>query len=251
MPRSVLVAVAPGRALTLARCFGDAGFAPTLAFTTAQLADFAAVAVDVVVADDLVDAEAGTLRHVGDEFHTVRVFVGHPNRRMPPEVHTIVSAELPATEVVSRARTLVTLRGEYTDGDGVLTWGPLELDTARRDAHWHGMPMALTPTQFRIVAALVRARGGVVTKHELQREVWPDTPPDAGDRLVAHIRRIRTKIENDSAHPHFLVTARGLGFRLADGVGDQNGPEWGNGWDDPWDGTERRRVDRRRPRRSP
>ena len=46
--------------------------------------------------------------------------------------------------------------------------------------------------------------------------MWPASVPDDGERLIAHIRRIRARIESDPSHPQFLLTARGVGFRLAD-----------------------------------
>ena len=52
-------------------------------------------------------------------------------------------------------------------------------------------------------------RSGVLTKEELQAEAWPLSVPDDGERLVAHIRRIRAKLEPDPSRPRFLLTARG------------------------------------------
>jgi DNA-binding winged helix-turn-helix (wHTH) protein len=234
-PRSALVAVADCRALSLAHSFGDAGFVPTLAFTAQQLDEYAG-AFDVIVADEDVDAHATVLRRSGDAHQTIRMFIAEPYGQAPPEVHAVLPRDLAPRDLVSRACALLTLRGDRTDA-GVLTWGPLSLDPARRDARWHGTPLVLTSIQFKIIAALVRVRGAVLSKRELEREVWPDAPPDGGDRLVAHIRRIRGKIEVDPSHPQFLLTARGEGFRLADPASEVFRD---------WDGTERRRVDRRR-----
>ena len=98
---------------------------------------------------------------------------------------------------------------------------------------FNGNVIHVTPVQFRILAALVRAKGGVMSKEQLQGEAWPLSVPDDGERLVAHIRRIRTKLEPDPSRPRFLLTARGEGFRLADSSA-------------AWDGTERRTGERRR-----
>jgi hypothetical protein len=234
-PRAALVAVRPGRALGFARSFGDAGFVPTLAFTAAQLEEYAG-AVDVIVADEHVDQRAETLCRAGASEQTIRMFVSE-QWHARPELHALLPADVSPVDLVARANALLALRGDRTTWR-VLRWGPMVLDQARREARWHGTRLKLTPTQFRIVSALVRARGTVLTRLDLQREVWPGAPPDEGERLVAHIRRIRAKIEIDPSHPRFLLTARGEGFRLADPDGDVYGD---------WDGTERRRVDRRRP----
>jgi DNA-binding response OmpR family regulator len=233
--RSALVAVTPPRALGLARSFGEAGFAPTLAFTAEQLEGFGG-AFDVIVADDQVDHAADTLCRAGSGDVTVRMFVSH-ELHARPEVHALLPCDVSPRELVDRACTLLALRGERAT-NRVITWGPLSIDFGRRDARWRGTPLRLTPTQFRIAAALVQARGAVLTKLELQHEVWPNSPPDSGERLVAHIRRMRGKLEVDPSHPQFLLTARGEGFRLADPATEAFGD---------WDGIDRRLLDRRRP----
>lgn len=239
--RAVLVAVAPRRAIAFARAFCEAGFMPTLAFDADQVFEFGAQA-EVIVTDDRIDRDARALRRAGDAERTVRVFIADTSRCMPAQVHALVAADIDSHELVARVRTLLALRGEWFRHDQV-EWGPLVLDVARRDARLHGHLLGLTATQFRLVAALVRSQGAVLTKEELQREVWPDAPPDNGERLVAHIRRIRAKLERDSSHPQLLVTARGKGFRLVDPANDDL-PVMAA--DADWDGLERRRIDRRR-----
>jgi two-component system response regulator RegX3 len=98
----------------------------------------------------------------------------------------------------------------------VYTWGPLRLDPGRRLARWHGTPISLTSMQFRLLLVLVQGRGGVVSSIELSRRVWGTDLPQDTARVVAHVRRIRKLIEADSAHPRFLLSVRGEGFRLAD-----------------------------------
>jgi two-component system KDP operon response regulator KdpE len=121
-----------------------------------------------------------------------------------------------ASELADRAAAL-TDGGHPPRLPSALRWGPLELDARRRTTSWGGAPLDLTPTQFRILAVLVRARGAVVMTNELSRLVW-GAPAQIGDpeRLFAHIRRIRKKIEPAPSHPAFLLTVRGEGFRLAD-----------------------------------
>lgn len=96
-----------------------------------------------------------------------------------------------------------------------IRWGGLELDLRTHQARWHGRPLHLTTVQFRIMEVLVMATGALVTTEQLSRRVWGDSSFDDRDRLVAHIRRIRKLIEQDSAMPQFLLRVRGRGFRLA------------------------------------
>lgn len=98
----------------------------------------------------------------------------------------------------------------------VHTWGALQLDPSRRLACWHGRPISPTSMQFRLLLTLVQARGAVVSAVELSRHVWGTDLPHDTERVVAHVRRIRKLLEPDPAHPRFLLTVRGEGFRLAD-----------------------------------
>lgn len=74
--------------------------------------------------------------------------------------------------------------------------------------------LTLTRTEFRLLCELVEHRGMVLSREQLLDRVWGyDYFGDA--RLVdAHIRRLRTKIEPDAANPTYIVTVRGLGYRL-------------------------------------
>jgi two-component system response regulator RegX3 len=209
--RAVLLAVS--EPIPLAQLFANAGFAPLLAFDSVQIVEFARTA-EVVVADDFIDPDGRMLQQAGTLQDTIRVFVTEPQRLAPADVHAIVSADLPPEEVLSRALTLLALRGDRGMSE-VLSWGPLRLDLARREARWRGGTCSLTQTQFDILVALVQAGGAVVSKMELQKAIWPNEPPDAGERLVAHIRRIRSRIEEEPSRPKFLLTSRGIGFCLA------------------------------------
>ena len=99
---------------------------------------------------------------------------------------------------------------------GVLMWGDFELDVRRREASWQGDPVALTPIEFRLMEVLILAGGDVVTVDELTRRLWGDIAFRDDQRLHAHVRRIRKKIERDPSDPGFLLTVRGHGYRLAD-----------------------------------
>jgi DNA-binding response OmpR family regulator len=235
--QKVLIGIAaPAYAGSVAQAFAEAGFVPVLAFAAEHAREFAdREAFDLVVTCEDVDPDAHLVRDVADRAQPVRIFLGGAGRAMPSGVHAALPRDVGPGELVLRARAMLTLRTGPT-GDGVLRYGPLQLDLARREVRWRGDRRTLTPIQFRILVALVEKQGAVIGRAELQRAVWKWSPPDNGERLVAHIRRIRAKLEDDPSCPRFLLTARGEGFRLAD-VSD-------NGH---WDGVERRRGERRRP----
>ena len=232
---AVLVAVSDERRPEqIARALARVGLIPVLAFDEHELrafmrsASFAGIVIDAAI-----DPEGAAVAPFAGRRDVVLCFLARETRQPAPRhVHAVLPADIAPLELASRVRALLELRA--TDMfDGELAWGGLQLDLRRRQARFDGDVIHLTPVQFRILAALVRARSGVLTKEELQAEAWPLSVPDDGERLVAHIRRIRAKLEPDPSRPRFLLTARGEGFRLADCNG-------------AWDGTERRLTDRRR-----
>ncbi|WP_301483044.1 response regulator transcription factor [Intrasporangium sp.] len=74
--------------------------------------------------------------------------------------------------------------------------------------------LGLTRTEFRLLAELAAADGGICSREHLLDRVWGyDYFGDS--RIVdVHIRRLRVKVERDPANPRHVVTARGLGYRL-------------------------------------
>lgn len=234
----------PSDAGRLAQALAVSGLVPTVAFSDTQLLDFAnGETFDLVVVDSSLASSKPLhmVRAVTERTDAAFVLLGTGG--VPPAdlaaagVHTQLPPSSGSQEVAACAVALLGLRPR-TQVEAELRWGPLELDSRRRSARWGSSSITLTPIQFKILAVLILAQGGVVSKDQLQRLVWGRAPVDDGERIVAHIRRIRAKIEADPARPRFLLTARGEGFRLS-----EDPPSL----DLDYDGSiERRRADRRR-----
>ncbi len=96
-----------------------------------------------------------------------------------------------------------------------LAWGPLALDPAMHLVWWEGTPLAVTQTEFKVLVALMLAKGAVVSKSDLQSQLWGTTTALDDKRLEAHVRRLRSKLGDVDRSP-FLLTVRGQGYRLAD-----------------------------------
>jgi DNA-binding response OmpR family regulator len=169
------------------------------------------VGADLAVVDArMLDTEAG-MAEVLTSTSLPLVLLGEPASSMPSAPVASMAADVEpfevAIEVERQARSLV---------DGVLSWGPLSMDLRRRECTWYGLSLQLSPTQFRIMAILVHARGSVVSRPELCRRSLGTYVHGDCERLDAHVRRIRKLIEVDPARAAFLLTVRGEGIRLAD-----------------------------------
>jgi len=92
----------------------------------------------------------------------------------------------------------------------------LDIDLATRHVSLHGTPLHLTPTEYKLLARLVRNTGQVVTHRALLADVWGPEFTEHTHYLRLYMGQLRAKIEADSAEPRFLLTEPGVGYRLAD-----------------------------------
>ncbi len=107
-------------------------------------------------------------------------------------------------------------RGGSARGDetGVYDDGVLRIDLERRFVTRQGQPVHLTPTEFRLLAYLLRRRGRVVPHVELLTEVWgPEYAEDTAN-LSVYVRYLREKLEEVPGEPRYICTEWGVGYRF-------------------------------------
>jgi DNA-binding response OmpR family regulator len=119
-------------------------------------------------------------------------------------------------ELEARLRSMVRRqRGEIARE--TYTVGDLTIDLATLQVKRAGRTLTLTPIGFRLLAALARASPRVVTRRDLEREVWGEVPPDS-DALRSHLYNLRKTIDRPFDRP-LLHTIAATGYRLADDAG--------------------------------
>jgi two-component system, OmpR family, response regulator VicR len=116
-------------------------------------------------------------------------------------------------ELLARVKALI--RRQAPNEEETLSSGPLRLDTTSGQLHNEAKEIALTITESRILAHLMRNAGHVVTHSSLAEAVWGNDYPGAADSLKVHIRRLREKIEVNPSQPKFILTKAGVGYFLA------------------------------------
>jgi DNA-binding response OmpR family regulator len=214
--RVLLVGLDPRRAGPLALAFGGFGFVATLAFDRDQLGVAAqGPAFDLVVTTQALLDEGGALLELAARAGAMLVLGGAADDvRSSGAAVVSIPRDARAREVVLAGIGLLG-RVASTPRRVTLQWGPVELDVARREARCRGNPVSLTKLQFRLLEALVEAEGAVVSREYLDHVVFGSAPVDDGERIHAHVRRLRSKLELDRAQPSLIVTVRGEGYRLA------------------------------------
>jgi len=120
-------------------------------------------------------------------------------------------------ELVARVRAVLR-RSEATRavGPDVLRAGDVEVDVRRMRVSVKTKPVELTPTEFQLLAALIREPGRVFTRSQLLDAVHGVAIESYERAIDAHVKNIRKKIEPVPGAPRYLLTVYGVGYRFAD-----------------------------------
>lgn len=95
-----------------------------------------------------------------------------------------------------------------------LIWRDLVLDPARRTVTRSGAPVTLTATEFDLLRVLAQRPERVYTRHELLDLVWGSNDPSGDHTVEVHVANLRRKLEDDASIPSYLLTVRGVGYKL-------------------------------------
>ncbi|MEX2303274.1 MAG: response regulator [Bryobacterales bacterium] len=126
-----------------------------------------------------------------------------------------VSKPFGTKELLARMR--VALRhAALQDGaeSAVYESGKLRVDLAARLVYLDGNEVHLTPNEYKLLAALVRHAGKVLTHRHLLKEVWGPNFVEHTNYLRVHMSQLRRKIETEPARPRYILTESGVGYRL-------------------------------------
>jgi DNA-binding response OmpR family regulator len=117
-------------------------------------------------------------------------------------------------ELSARIRALLRRNRPAESGRSHLRFGDLELTPDEGVVRVDGEEVHLTKTEFRLLCELASTPGRVFSREQLLERVWGYDYFGDGRLVDVHVRRLRTKIEADAAHPRHVVTVRGLGYKI-------------------------------------
>ena len=121
-------------------------------------------------------------------------------------------------EVKARIRALLrraSLQG-VEEPDGRVTRGTITIDRSRRSAQVDGRPVELTVKEFDLIELLMRTPGKVYSRENLLDLVWGYDYQGDIRTVDVHIRRLREKLERNSASPEYIITKWGVGYYFKD-----------------------------------
>lgn len=142
------------------------------------------------------------------------------------EIDTVVGLEVGADDYITKpyrvrelvARMRAVLR-RFDDADvpaettGPLTDGDITVDVERHEVVVRGQTIAMPLKEFDLLQILLENAGRVLTRDTLIDRVWGDDYVGDTKTLDVHIKRLRSKIEDEPSNPERIVTIRGLGYK--------------------------------------
>lgn len=117
-------------------------------------------------------------------------------------------------ELSARIRALLRRARASEPGSPHLRFGDLEIIPDEGVVRRNGQEVHLTKTEFRLLVELASTPGRVFSREVLLERVWGYDYFGDGRLVDVHVRRLRTKVENDPGNPRHVVTVRGLGYKL-------------------------------------
>ena len=118
-----------------------------------------------------------------------------------------------AEELAARIEAVLRRAGETTGVHEFYEDGTVYIDFDAHEVRVREQPIALTPLEFRLLAALTENRGLVLSRDKLLELVWGTTFAGTGDQVKLYVRYLRQKIELDPTEPELIETVRGFGYR--------------------------------------
>lgn len=120
-------------------------------------------------------------------------------------------------ELLARVRAQLRRRAQAdaASASSTIAFGQITVDLASHEVRKSGEVVHLTPIEFRLLAALIRGQGRVLTHRQLLSEVWGSAYVERAHYLRVHMANLRHKLEDDPARPTHFVTELQVGYRLS------------------------------------
>ena len=124
---------------------------------------------------------------------------------------------LPCSPMILIARAVALLRrvggATRVEPSASLRLGALVIDPVTYEAHLHGKPLRLTPTEFRLLHLFAQNEHLTLSQDMIQRELWSDKG-NATDTLKKYVQRLRRKLGDSAKDSEWIATVHGIGYRF-------------------------------------
>lgn len=146
---------------------------------------------------------------------TARVHEDDKLRGFAAGADDYITKPFSARELIARVQAVLRRSRSDETTPAIVDVGGMSINFAALEVTSGGQPVHLTPTERKLLMALARHPGRVMTHTDLLTEVWGSEYRDEVDYLRTYVRYLRRKLEPDPANPRYLITVPGTGYLLA------------------------------------
>jgi two-component system, OmpR family, KDP operon response regulator KdpE len=120
-----------------------------------------------------------------------------------------------SAELLARVRAHLRRRNNNPNAQqSQISFGEVKVDFIKRQVLRNDVPVSLTPIEYRLLTALLRSAGCVLTQRTLLKEVWGPSYVEHAHYLRIYMGHLRNKLERDPAQPRHLLTEIAVGYRI-------------------------------------
>ena len=117
-------------------------------------------------------------------------------------------------ELISRIKAVLRRRSTYSESKKVLKFGSLSIHTLEERVFKNGEEVFLTSVEYKLLLILIQNKNTVLSRSKILEKLWDVTYDFVNDNtLTVYIKRLREKIEDNSADPKYILTVRGMGYK--------------------------------------
>ena len=224
MPKVLIVEDDEAMAVALRDGFGYEGYEVTVARDGAEgMKQATERAHDLIILDVMLPKVSGLdiLKRVRGDGNAVPVIMLTARGQ---EIDKVLGLRLGADdyvtkpfsfmELMARVEALLRRAGGHSDQLESFTFGNVEVNFRRHEAHKGGEPIDLSPREFKILQYLVEHRNEVLPRDRLLNAVWGYESIPFTRTVDMHIAKLRKKIEDTPVDPRFIVTVHGVGYKF-------------------------------------
>jgi DNA-binding response OmpR family regulator len=117
-------------------------------------------------------------------------------------------------ELLARVKAVLRRDAIARRDDAQVRAGGLDVNTSTREVRRRGAPVELTATEFDVLLCLIEAGGRVLSREQIQAQVWGPTHHGTPRTVDNFILQLRAKLEDNPTTPDHIVTVRGVGYRF-------------------------------------
>ena len=117
-------------------------------------------------------------------------------------------------ELLARVKAVLRRRSTYSESKKVLKFGSLSIHTLEARVFKNGEEVFLTSVEYKLLLILIQNKNTVLSRSKILEKLWDVTYDFVNDNtLTVYIKRLREKIEDNSADPKYILTVRGMGYK--------------------------------------